>query len=160
MSKPMVYLAGPIAGQTYDESVGWREWATAELGLYGISALSPMRAKNYLSSYNGKLDSKDGAPIMKDGYDEFPLSTDDAITARDRMDVMRSDLVLFHFPPGLDRVSIGTCIEFGWADAFRKPRVVSMSDDVHNHAMIRSLTDFKAKSVEEAVRIAVGILYV
>lgn len=147
MSKPRVYLAGPIAGQNYSEATEWRETAKAFLADHGIDGFSPMRAKSYLN---------DGKMLM-DGYKEFPLSTDDAITARDRMDVMRSDVVLFNFPPGLTRVSIGTCIEFGWADAFRKPCVVIL-DDLHDHAMIRNLTDFRANNLEDALHMIVSIL--
>lgn len=147
MSKPRIYLAGPIAGQSYGDSTEWRESAKNYLADFGIEAFSPMRAKAYLN--NGEK--------LRDGYTEFPLSTDDAITARDRMDVMRSDLVLFNFPPDLTQVSIGTCIEFGWADAFRKPRVVVL-DKLHDHAMIRNLIDFRANNLSDALEMIVAIL--
>lgn len=147
MKRPSVYLAGPIAGQSYEEAVGWREKAKAYLNDFGIDAFSPMRAKEYLKS----------GDKLRDGYKEFPLSTDAAITARDRMDVMRCDLVLFYFPTGLERVSIGTCIEFGWADAFRKPRIVVL-DHLHDHAMIRALSDFHALCLEDALDMIVPIL--
>lgn len=145
--KPSVYLAGPITGQSYGKSLDWRVEAQKYLIDYGIIGVSPMRSKHYLQNQNK----------IKDGYEEYPISTDDAITARDRMDVMRSDAVLFYFPPKLKQVSIGTCIEFGWADAFRKPRIVVV-DKVHDHAMIRSLSDFRANNLQDALEIVVSIL--
>lgn len=145
--KRKVYLAGAIGGLTYDQSVDWREYVKKRLDDYNIVGLSPMRAKHYLAAAN-VLDNTDH-------YDN-PLSTDRGVTARDRFDVMNCDLVLFNLL-GAPRVSIGTCIEFGWADAYRKPKVV-LYDAMHDHCMIRDLADFVVKDLEEAIHVITGIL--
>ena len=51
-----VYLAGPISGCDYEGATDWREYATQELGRYGIKGLSPMRAKEYLKNVTQKLE--------------------------------------------------------------------------------------------------------
>lgn len=150
--QPKVYLAGAITGLTYDQGQDWREYATVELAKKGIQAFSPLRAKQYLR--------KDG--VIEDGqYDQVsPLSSDKGIVTRDRWDIMSNcDMVLFNML-GLKRVSIGTCIEFGWADAFRKPGILVMEKEgnVHEHAMVRMVTGYRVESLDEAIRLLNCIL--
>ena len=49
MAKPLVYLAGQISGLSYDGAVDWRKDAITRLDAEGITGLSPMRGKEYLS---------------------------------------------------------------------------------------------------------------
>jgi nucleoside 2-deoxyribosyltransferase len=136
-----VYLAGPISGLTFKEGQDWREQAKVSLAATGIQAYSPLRAKQYLSD-RGELSGS---------YDEYPLSTSKGITTRDRWDVMTSDAVLFYLK-GAKAVSIGTCIEFGWADAFRKPIIVVMDKgELHEHPMIREVAGYFVSSLDDAV---------
>ena len=115
-----VYLAGPITGLDYEGATDWRESATKMM--HPIEALSPMRYKAYLIQY-GKLLATYGDIGVKN-----PLSTDKGITTRDRWDVERCDIVLMNFL-GAEIVSIGTCIEIGWADTHRKPIVMLMEEE-------------------------------
>lgn len=140
MDTPIVYLAGPIKGHSYDTVVEWRDVATAQL-MPGILALSPMRHKMHLADERR----------IGDAYEQ-QLSTASAIVARDRNDVRRCDLVLAYLL-GYDDVSIGTCIEVGWADAFRKPLVVVMNEgDAHWHGMIRQIAAEVFPSLGEAAQ--------
>ena len=143
-----VYLAGPITGQSYDGATGWREDATRRFGERGIVGLSPMRGKRYLK----------GVPHIGDSYEETILSGAKGITACDRWDCMRCDVLLVNFI-GAERVSIGTCMEIAWADAYRKPIVVAMEkNDWHDHAMIREVTGFLCPSLEAALTTVEAIL--
>ena len=46
--KPLVYLAGAIAGLTYDDAADWRKIVNHRLAERGIETLNPMRAKHAL----------------------------------------------------------------------------------------------------------------
>lgn len=147
-----IYLAGPISGLTYGEAQDWRDYFTKNIDPR-ISCYSPLRGKEYLKM-RGPLEGS---------YDEFPLSTDTGITTRDRYDCMGADLVVFNLLgcTGKDaRISIGTMIELGWADASRNPAIVIMEKEgnVHEHPMVRQTTHFRVDNMEDAMRIAEIIL--
>lgn len=155
MTKPRVYLAGPIRGLNYNEATEWREAAYRELVGYGIDAMSPMRAKAYLK---GKADV--GGDKLKDAYPEHPLSTMKAITTRDRKDCMRSDMVIMYLK-GAKTVSIGSVLEIAWADAARVPVVLVMEKDgsnVHSHGMISEVCGFHVETLEEAIHVVKAVL--
>lgn len=148
MSK-LVYLAGPIGGLSYSGANNWREYAIERLE--PIKGLSPMRDKEFLSEIN---------VLGFHGYDQNPLSTSAAITARDRFDCQRADVVIFNLL-GAERVSIGTMIEFGWADSKRIPKIVIMEKDgsnVHDHCMVNALIDFRVETLNEAIAVAKSLL--
>ena len=151
---PKVYLAGPISGLTYDQGQDWRALIASQLQEKGILGYSPLRAKAYLKQYG----------VLEQSYQtkEQPLSclsSDRGITHRDRWDVMTSDAVLFNFL-GAERVSIGTCIEIGWADAFRKPMVIVMepTGNLHDYPMIREVAGWRVPTLEDGVTILDRIL--
>jgi nucleoside 2-deoxyribosyltransferase len=154
--RPSVYLAGPITGLTYDGGSEWREDAVDEFEECGIDAYSPLRCKQYLRAF-GELSAKDQTGAYN--YDgAHPLSSDKGIMARDRNDVLRRDMVLANFL-GAERISIGTCIEVGWADAFRKPVVLVMEDDnIHRHAMMEEAAGFRVHTMVEAIEIVKAVL--
>lgn len=107
-----------------------------------------MRGKKYL------VDEED----IKDSYEEHPLGSQEGITCRDRMDVMRCDMILVNFL-GADKVSIGSVMEIAWADAWRKPIIVVMEEDnIHSHAMIREVAGFIVPDLDEAIEIAIAAL--
>lgn len=140
-----VYLAGPISGKTYDESEGWRDIARASLEAVGITAFSPMRAKEYLRA-EGVINPFVQSPKV--------MSSPSGITTRDRWDCTRCDVVLANFSESDGRVSIGTCIELGWADIARVPVIgVLPEDDVHNHPMVWELIGMRVDTLEEAVEV-------
>ena len=144
-----VYLAGPISGLTYDGAQEWREEFRQKID-QRIQCYSPLRGKEYLTM-RGKLEGS---------YDEFPLSTDQGITTRDRFDCMGSDLVVFNLLGAKERVSIGTMIELGWADASRNPAILIMEKkgNVHDHPMVRQITHFRVDNVNDAIKLAEIIL--
>ena len=143
----LLYCAGPITGVSYGESTDWREYVASRLPQH-IKAVSPMRGKKYLV----------GEKNIKDSYEEYPLSCQKGITCRDRMDVMRCDMILVNFL-GANKVSIGSVMEVAWADAWRKPIIVVMeNNNIHFHAMLREVSGFIVSNLDEAIAIATAVL--
>ena len=152
MSNFLVYLAGPITGQSYGGATDWRTSASDMLQLISkgsIESLDPMRNKAYL---NSELN-------IGDHYDEHIMSSQRGIFGRDRFDCMRADLVLVNML-GATRVSIGTCMEIAWANSRNTPVVLAMEEDgnPHEHAMLREACYWRSADLPEAIMIAAKIL--
>lgn len=136
-----VYLAGPITGLSYSEANSWRE-EFAKLLPEDITARSPLRGKAFL----GLQDKK---------KTKSTIVSDKGITMRDKYDCCNSDAVVFNFL-GASTISIGTCIEVGWASACNKPMVLIMEkptkeiENVHEHIIIREVCGYHVTTVEEA----------
>lgn len=160
-----VYLAGPITGLTYQGADDWRKYAIDRLAEWGIDGLDPLRGKQYLAALgvlnDGGLGSKISNTYNYAERDDWPMSKPAGITQRDRNDVRTCDLVLANFEAcGPDTiVSIGTVIECGWADAFRKPLIiVSPQNSVYRHAMLERMAGFQVETLEQALDIIPAIL--
>lgn len=149
-----VYLSGPITGLTFAGATDWRQYAIEELARSAIEGVSPMRAKDYLAKLNGPISGHG-----RDYIDMGVLSTPQAVCARDRFDTMRVDVMLVNLL-GADRVSIGTMVEFGWADAARVPiiGVIEPSGNVHDHMFVTQLIGFRVETLEAGLSIAKAIL--
>lgn len=152
--KPLVYLAGPITGCSYEGCTDWRNDVSLKLSRYGVEGLSPMRAKDYLRFEKNITGS----------YEDKVMSCARGITTCDRFDCMRCDVLLVNFL-GAKKVSIGTVMEIAWADSQRIPiicviedAVVSDDDNVHDHPMIRECIGFRVATLDEAVEVAIKIL--
>jgi nucleoside 2-deoxyribosyltransferase len=138
--RPIVYLAGPVAGLSYAVATGWRQYAAGYLETAGIDTLSPLR----------------GRPDLV-GSPHIPIGTiadipDQAIASRDHTDIKRCDLVLANFLDA-DHVSAGTCVEIGWASSLGKPVFVVMEDsgNPHDRALIRALARHRFSSFQAAL---------
>ena len=151
MIKRLVYLAGPISGLAYKEArFGWRH-AFAEMMPDYIECLSPMRQTNDLSAKR-KLDIA--------GYVGNPLHTPAGITTRDHNDVKMCDAMVACFLESDGTRSLGTAVEFGWADVYRKPIVViGKADDDHiKHGMLARIRGFHTEDLEEGAQIIISLL--
>lgn len=154
-NRPSVYLAGPITGLTYDDGQDWREYAKLKLDAFGIDGFSPLRAKQHLRAL-GVLDNAGTPDSAYLGLNA--LSEPAGITARDRFDCTGRDMVLVNFL-GATAVSIGTCIELGWADGARRPLVIAMEEDnIHRHAMVNSVAGFIVPTLPDALKICKAVL--
>lgn len=149
MSKT-VYLSGPIAGLNYDGATNWRDAVRAELHDFGIVGLCPMRGKEFLRDRKGGIST---APLI------HAQATDSAITTRDRRDTQSADMVLVNIL-GATKISIGTMIELGWADAARVPVVLLMerSGSPYDHPIVRAIAGYRTHDMEEALAIIVADL--
>jgi nucleoside 2-deoxyribosyltransferase len=150
-----IYAAGSIAGKTQESASGWRNRLIDELSPYGVKVLSPMRATEHLAN-RGEL--------TQFAYDGDIMTTEKAITTRDRNDVMTCDLMFVNLHK-VTRYSLGTMIELGWADAWRKPIVAIMEEgNIHEHAMTNDMINFKIKhadfedAMKEAIYVTKSIL--
>jgi len=154
----IVYTAGPIAGTSYGESTDWREYVREQLAVKdpNIRAASPMRGKEYLASIQSMPSSNFHLANLGTKH---PMSTASAILARDRMDVMRADLLLVNFL-GANKVSIGTCCEVAWADLLRTPVMLLMEDEgnPHDHPFITGNAGWRLNSLEQAIELIPMIL--
>ncbi|QQG44967.1 MAG: hypothetical protein HYW89_03095 [Candidatus Sungiibacteriota bacterium] len=147
MREFLLYCAGPITGVSFEGCTEWREYVAKKLPAH-IKAVSPMRGKNYLAKEK----------LVKDSYAQHPLGSPKGITCRDRMDVMRCDLLLVNLL-GAAKVSIGTVMEIAWADMLRKPIVIVMEkENIHSHAILREAAGFIVETLDEAVEIAIAVL--
>lgn len=151
--KHYVYLSGPIAGLTYDESEDWRIRARALLDSPSIKTLSPLRAKEALLA-TGKISS------TGEEYERLtPLATSRGIMTRDRFDTTRSTVVLVNLL-GAKKVSIGTVMEIAWADAARIPivLVIEKMGNVHEHVMISEAIGYRTDNLDDACAIVNNII--
>ena len=145
MTRPLVYLSGQISGLTYGDAQSWRDFAIAYLADRGIKGISPLRGEK----------AHDGAGLISThgrDYAKSPLLTAKAITDRDRFDATRCDVMLVNLI-GMTRVSIGTMIEIGWADAHRIPIVLAVpeGDHLHDHLMVNEIASVQAHTLEDAL---------
>ena len=149
-----VYLSGPITGLTYGGATDWREYARRDLADAGIEGVSPMRAKQYLAALNGPI-SGHGREYAHLGV----LSTQQSVVTRDRFDTQRVDVVLMNLL-GAERVSIGSMVELGWADAARVPvvTVIEKTGNCHDHMFVFGLTGFRVETLDEGLDIVKAIL--
>lgn len=156
MSKrtPLVYLAGPISGQSYEGSVDWRQEAHDRLAP-DMECISPMRGKAFLDQLKGTL------PANNEGWKEQgflalekELIQQHAIIRRDFWDVERCHMMLANLLPAeeTEMVSIGTCYEMSSGGIWlRKPVVVVMNEgNIHNHYFVRESAWVVVKTMEEA----------
>lgn len=163
--KKTVYLAGPITGLSYvDARKGWRADFAALMPEH-VHCLSPMRAKEFLEGE----ENLDGSPSM---YPDHLLASPSGIVTRDRNDVRTSDTVVFNFL-GADKASVGSCIELGWGDAFRKPMVMIVENEgivhpacdgfdsiinPHWHCMATEIAGYVTPSLKEAAHVVAHLL--
>jgi hypothetical protein len=143
-----VYLAGPITGCTYTGCTDWRTHVSDLLALADITALDPMRGKQFLTDETS----------VGNNY-QHPLGTPRGIMTRDHWDCTRCNVLLVNLL-GATRVSIGTVMEIAWAWDSSIPVVVVMESEgnPHDHAMIQEATGFRVSTLDEAVDVVVALL--
>lgn len=145
-----IYLCGPIAGCSYDTCTDWRKYVAEKLLESEVISTSPLRGKEFLT----------GESDIADSYEKHILATAKAITCRDRFDVMNCDAMIANFL-GATTVSIGSVIELGWADAFRKPIILVMEKDgsnLHEHVIANEIAGYKVSTLDDAIHIATLML--
>ena len=154
MSKPLVYLAGGIAGLPGTKAALWRIDAALALADRGIETLDPMRHKQRLA----------GAARISTDYRDFadlgPFFTTHGIMARDFNDVKHCDALLVNLL-GLTRPSLGTVMELGWAYAMQKPAVAVMEveGNPHDlHPMLHEAMPFRVETLAEGIDVVATVL--
>lgn len=154
MKRPLVYLAGGIAGLPGVEAVEWRGQALLSLANRNVEALDPMRAKQALGQQ---------ARISTNFHDyegRGAFFTSRGIMTRDFNDVKRCDALLVNLL-GLAKPSLGTIMELAWAYAFQKPAVVvieATGNPHDNHPMIHEAMPFRVVTLDEGIDAVAVIL--
>jgi len=147
MKEYLVYLAGPIANQTYTECTGWRQHVMDNTE-DAITCLSPLRSKGYLKDQG----------ILDGTFNNWHLSTQRGIYARDKFDCHRADLVFVNLL-GSKKVSMGTCMEIAWAAQNNTPIILIMEKgNIHDHPMIKEACPFIVDTLDEGVSLVHALL--
>jgi len=149
MRSNLVYLAGPITGQSYEGATSWRDWFTDRINqrFSDVNCISPMRGKYYLES------SRD---IQATGNELLGiLSGGPAIVARDYSDTMNADILVVNLI-GASRISIGTMFEIAWAYTKHIPVILVIEDgneNVHTHSMLFAMCGYRVNNLDDALNI-------
>lgn len=138
----LVYLAGPMTGQTYEETVAWRDWVREHLEESSFTVLDPARGVMFLEPDD----------VVKDAYTEHLTESKHIVFTRDKFDSTRADILLVNL---LDakRISIGTLMEMAWAHLAGRFTVTIMepNGNPHEHAFVREASSIVLPDIEEAV---------
>lgn len=146
MSKPRVYLAGPIIGRTHDEANSWRDEFAEWLSQAGIIGVSPLRCEPLVGDRYGVT------------YTDPRFGTPRAISSKNRLDVRMCDMTLTYFPDNMS-LSKGTLGELFWANAYDKPTVlVSCVSDIVEHPVIQAAANWIVPTLDDALDIITGVL--
>jgi nucleoside 2-deoxyribosyltransferase len=135
-----IYLMHSISGLSYDEIMKYYNTTIKELKKMGYNVLNPMLGKENLR-YELELKAE--------GY-KSPIATNHAIVERDRWMLVRADVAYCDFT-GIDKISIGCCMELAWAHDRGKHMIIVMEkDNVHNHCFVREAADIIFDNTKEA----------
>jgi nucleoside 2-deoxyribosyltransferase len=141
--KNKVYLAGPIAGLTYEGAQDWRNWVARDLNSPETETVTPMRGKSFLKG-EGTIGTGDYSDV---------IAKSKAVTRRDFNDTVTASCVFVNLL-GAKKVSIGTVMEIAWAYQARVPTVLIMEKgNVHEHLMIEEACHYVVDTLEAGVRL-------
>ena len=159
MSKPVVYVAGPMTGLAWDDASDWRE--KVRKALPDCEVRSPLRGKAWLQRES----------VIESSEYPKPFGSDNAIIKRDHWDVQCADLVIANFEDtaivpdphneahGDQVASIGTCFELAWAYEFGTPIISIIPEgNIHRHAFIEAASLEIVKDLETAITLAHTLL--
>lgn len=153
MSRPVVYLAGPIANTALGDAFEWRDYAKNALGAYNISTLSPLRAKEKLASDDIGTDFR---RYSMQGWAYTP----NGILTRDHGDVINCDAILMNML-GAKTLSFGTGMELAWAHDRHIRTVVAIEADGNphdGHPMFNAAVKFRVTTLDDAIDAIATIL--
>jgi nucleoside 2-deoxyribosyltransferase len=134
-----VYLAGPITGLTLRRARGWRKRACQLLRAGGLDAFDPT---------DGLRD--DGSVV--EAAPRADVSDADLV-ARCRA-ALAGSVAMIALLAG-DRLSLGTVVELGWADAFGVPVIgIVARGSAYDHPFARQIVAYPCHTLPQAVLIA------
>lgn len=148
-----IYLAGPITGLSYKETMNWRETIKSNLPKNYIT-FNPMRAKEELAKFEKiEINFELTDPVQSS------LCSSRGVITRDFNDVKNCDAIIANLSDET-KVSIGTVMEIAWAKAFQIPviAIVSQQDKLYHHPMINECVGFRVKSLTDAIEILTTLL--
>ena len=137
MSKPRIYAAGPITGQSYKGATDWYD--ALRTGIPEAEIVVPMRGKDWAKRVK-KFKCEDYKEDFRLTDLNAAVSSDNGIYSRDIWDVRRADLLFANLIGGDEakKVSLGTVCEITAAQIFGNLSVVvSLKNGMHDHPFIR-----------------------
>lgn len=147
-----IYLAGAIAGKTFDECNNWRKLVEAHLVRYpNVAVRNPLRGKEHFRQSAEKF--------TKFEYASNPITTQKGIVRRDFNDVITSDCLLVNLL-GTTEKSIGSLMELAWAYQLRIPVVLLMEPEgnINDHLFVRECAIYQTDNMWEALDLCLHIL--
>lgn len=155
MTKPIVYLAGPIGGLTWEEATGWRDSITNLMP--DFECRSPLRDLDGLSIKDSCFVT-DGKLSNSRGDSTFSF---DKLFHRDFQDTITADALLVNFI-GAKRQSVGTVSEIAWAYLRNTPVFVAIDDgNLNNNVFLTPQYTGQYPTLKEtvnALRLKFGFL--
>jgi nucleoside 2-deoxyribosyltransferase len=149
MSKPTVYIAGPITDMNFGQANDWRAYVKEELAKYNITGISPLRCE----------------PIRGETYTtgnpDPRFGTAKAIGSKNVYDLKNCNMTIAYIPtpPEGLKHSWGTIAELSWAYILGNPAIL-VSDDpaVRDHPVLKATAGWIVEDLDDAVDICAGIL--
>ena len=145
-----VYSSGPITGLTPKQAGEWRSYVREKLELHDIEVRDPLRGSKDLHNPRAKI-----KPSAEE-YSDAPELSDTALTYRDRLDVLTSDIIFVNLL-GAKEKSIGTICEIsiGWDHRKMVVAVMEERGNVHDHPMIRAMLSARFSDLDQAIQYVV-----
>lgn len=150
MSKPKVYLAGPITDMTFSQANDWRDYMVKALAPHGIVGVSPLRCEPL----------RDGATYTPENPDP-KFGTARAIGAKNIFDVYNCDMTLAYIPtpPEGKLHSWGTICELAGAHFINKQTILVSSDPiVRRHPTVDAMAGWVLDDLDQALEVIIGVL--
>lgn len=148
-----IYLAGTIAGKTFDDANEWRKHVESFIknNSINVDTINPLRGKQHIQKKNEL--------ITKFEYAKYPVSSQKGIVRRDFNDVTNSDCLLVNLLTS-ESASIGTLMEIAWAYQLRIPVVLLMEKEgnPNDHLFVRECVTYQTESMGEALDLCLYIL--
>ncbi len=140
--RPSIYLAGPMNGFKYEKARAWRQYVVRRMP--DVEWLDPMRG----------LEPLTGQKLSTEAGELGPVGEGRASMVRDLHDIRRSDAVLSNLL-GARKVSIGTMIEYGWANSVNIPIISVMESEgnVHDHPFVHFTSIYRVPTLDEALEL-------
>lgn len=138
MSRPKIYLAGPISGLTLAEATGWRQFVSSYLKPK-FECYSPLRGAS----------DQPGEYFNPNGERWTSMAR---ILARDHFDTIRADAVLVNFL-GATKISKGSLFEIAWAYDRRIPIVMAIEGDKNPNwdVFMNEMVPFQERTLPKAL---------
>lgn len=149
LTRPTVYLAGPILHLTGSEANNWRHQARNKLAEHGLVGISPLRDEPLVGDTYGV------------GVSNDPRHSGHGILEKNLFDLRNCTLVLAYLPlPAEGRhQSFGTIGEVFAAKIIGKPVILVTHDfAVTEHHALMACAGWSTGSLSEGVEIAIGLL--
>ncbi len=137
-----ICFARPITGLGYEEVAGSYADTRDRLIDYGYT--------HVYFAFTGKSHLRNERDFGAEGY-THPLSTNHAITLRDRWMTKQADVFFLNLL-GTKKVSIGCIMELAWAFDNGKHIVIAMEpDNIHRHAFVLECAHIIYPTEDEAM---------